>query len=186
MTKTSNRPACSELIYSYMYYDAFYAGAAPAFQMLERQFPQDIATACAALPVPRTSTPQIEMPTDTMREPFHRNPSRDVDPEIKRQLDSELRDGTHPTTEALVPLGLRYLKILGAGTQGTAVLFEMDADDGTTRKIVVKYDTGEEGDYDGLSEEKEWMRVSESVDDMQYIVALLNPYCIIDEVSSDG
>lgn len=167
MTKTSNRLACSELICSYLYYDAFYAGAAPQFLNIERYAPEDIAEACAKLPVPRTSTPQLEVPTDTMREPFDKNPDRDVDSEMARQLDSELQDGIHPTTEALVPLGLRYLKILGAGSQGTAVLFEMDADDGTKRKIVAKYDTSEDDDDDNsMAWEKEWMRVSESGEDM--------------------
>lgn len=181
MTKTSNRLACSELIRSYKYYDAFYQGAVPSFQLMERHFPEEIAEACAKLPVPRTSTPQMAAPAMTKREPFRKIRPRDVDPEIARQLDSELQDGTHPTTEALVPLGLRYLKILGAGTQGTAVLFEMDADDGTTRKIVAKYDTGEAQNNadEGLAWEKEWMRVSESGEDMQHIVTLISSSCII-------
>jgi len=71
-----------------------------------------------------------------------------------------------------VPLGLRYVKILGAGSQGVAVLFEVDNGDGTTRQVVAKYDTGEENDPDnlratqdgeGLSNEKTLMRVSEGV-----------------------
>lgn len=127
--------------------------------------------------VPRTNTVQVSVAQDTKREPYHANPSRDVDPEVRRQLDEELQGGTHPTTQALVPLGLRFIKILGAGTQGTAVLFEMDLDDGTTRKIVAKYDTGEEEEGvedEGLAMEKEWMMVSESGQDIQYIVASLH------------
>lgn len=164
-----------------MYYDAFYLGVVPSFQMMERAFPEEVAASCAKLTVPRTSTPQMAAPETTDREPFRTMRPRDVDPEIAQQLNSELQDGTHPTTEALVPLGLRYLKILGAGTQGTAVLFEMDANDGTTRKIVAKYDTGEEqnGADEGLAWEKEWMRVSEIGEDMQYIITLPSPSCII-------
>lgn len=169
-----------------MYYEAFYQGAIPGFRMLESAFPERVAEAYAIFPVPRTSTPQMAAPETTIREPFHEIAPRDVDPEIARQLDSELQDGTHPTTEALVPLGLRYLKILGAGIQGTAVLFEMDADDGTKRKLVAKYETAQEEDDDSIGWEKEWMRMSESGEDMQYIVALLFPSCIIDVVSSDG
>lgn len=122
--------------------------------------------------VPRTNLVQVAVAEDTKREPYHANPSRDVDPEIRRQLEEELRGGTHPTTQALIPLGLRFIKILGAGSQGTAVLFEMDLDDGTTRKIVAKYDTGEEEEGvedEGLAMEKEWMRVSDSGQDIQYI-----------------
>lgn len=181
MTKISNRLACSELICSYLYYDYFYQGAVPAFQLLERVCPEVIEEKTAKFTVPRTSTPQMAAPATTIRGPFHEIAPRDVDPEIARQLNSELQDGTHPTTEALVPLGLRYLKILGAGTQGTAVLFEMDADGSTTRKIVAKYDTGEDQKVadEGLAWEKEWMRVSESGEDMQYLVALLSPSCIV-------
>ncbi|KAG6364156.1 hypothetical protein INS49_005754 [Diaporthe citri] len=100
------------------------------------------------------------MPAETKRGPFHENPPRDVDPEIARQLNSELQDGTRPTTEALAPLGLRYLKILGAGSQGTAVLFEMDAYDGTKRKLVAEYETAQEDDDDSIAWEKEWMRAT--------------------------
>lgn len=136
--------------------------------------------------VPRTNVVRVAVAEDTKREPYHANPSRDVDPEIRRQLEEELRGGTHPTTQALVPLGLRFIKILGAGTQGTAVLFEMDLDDGTTRKIVAKYDTGEEEEGvedEGLAMEKEWMRVSDSGQDIQYIVASLLSHFVVDELS---
>lgn len=155
---------------------------------METTMPEVVQETLNNMKVPRTNIVQVSVAEDTKREPYHELGSRDMDPEIKRQLDEELRGGTHPTTQALVPLGLRFLKILGAGTQGTAVLFEMDVDDGTTRKIVAKYETGEEeeGDEDegdpdeGLPVEKEWMRVSDSGQDMQYNVALLLPYCVID------
>ncbi|KAG8170045.1 hypothetical protein KVR01_000790 [Diaporthe batatas] len=112
------------------------------------------------IPIPRKQTvPEIETPENVTRQPYHMNPSRNIAAEVRRRLDSELQDGTHPTTEALVPLGMRFLRILGAGTQGTAVLFEMDEADGTTKKVVAKYDTsGEDDDEDGLLEEKELMR----------------------------
>lgn len=41
---------------------------------------------------------------------------------------------------------MRFVKILGAGTQGTAVLFEMDDANGSTRKIVAKYENVAEGE----------------------------------------
>lgn len=105
---------------------------------------------------------------ETTRDPYREQKARDIDPEILDQLNAELQDGTHPTTHALNPVGLRFLKVLGAGTQGTAVLFEMDADDGTTLKIVAKYDTGEERDdeEEGLTAEKWHMEVSESGKDI--------------------
>lgn len=71
---------------------------------------------------------------------------------------------------------MRYVKILGAGSQGVAVLFEMDNADGTTRQVVAKYDTGEYKDPDdprtpandyGLLAEKALMRVSGS--DMEHL-----------------
>lgn len=119
-------------------------------------------------PVPRTTTPQIMRLGETTRTPYREQKARDIDPEILDQLNAELQAGTHPTTQALNLVGLRFLKVLGAGTQGTAVLFEMDADDGTTRKIVAKYDTGEEqdGEEEGLTAEKWHMEVSEGGKDI--------------------
>ncbi|KAG6358288.1 hypothetical protein INS49_014172 [Diaporthe citri] len=80
------------------------------------------------------------------RDPYYTIPSRDVESATARQLKAELDEGYHPTTQALVPLGMRFVKILGAGTQGTAVLFEMDDANGTTRKIVAKYEDWPEGE----------------------------------------
>lgn len=125
--------------------------------------------------VPMVTTPQIETPLPTDRHPYHLLPGRDVDPSIAARLNSELRDGKHELATALVPLGLRFVKILGAGSQGTAVLFEVD-DNGTTRKVVAKYssvgpqqvddddvdqDDDHDDDDDSMAMEKEWMRVSE-------------------------
>jgi hypothetical protein len=114
--------------------------------------------------------PQVTRVTRAQTYPYHWRRSRDVDPELKSVLDERLQAGTHPTTQALAPLGLRYVKILGAGSQGVAVLFEVDNGDGTRRQVVAKYDTGQEGDPDrlrakdehdgGLAGEKNMMRVS--------------------------
>lgn len=160
----------SKLTCSYSYFDHFFQGQVPLFRFAEAALPPKLfEKTYAHLPVPRTTIPQIAMPATTEREPYHKLESREIDPEILDQLNAELQDGTHPTTQALVPVGLRYLKVLGAGTQGTAVLFEMDAEDGTTRKIVAKYDTGEEADEDdeepGLTAEKDNMLVSQSRQD---------------------
>lgn len=92
--------------------------------------------------------PQVQtLPVESIRrDPYYTIPSRDVESETARQLKTELEDGDHPTTQALVPLGMRFVKILGAGTQGTAVLFEMDDANGATRKIVAKYENVPEGE----------------------------------------
>lgn len=112
---------------------------------------------------------------------FHTIPSRDVEFEIARQLKAELQAGKHPTTQALVPLGIRFVKILGAGSQGTAVLFEMDDENGATRKLVAKYEKGEDEDEDevGLTQEKKCIRVSEKTEDVQYIGGRPSYYRIV-------
>lgn len=121
-------------------------------------------------PIPRAAVPAVTRATQARNYPYYQQASRDIDPELKSALNARLQAGTHPITQALVPVGLRYVKILGAGTQGVAVLFEMDSDDGTTRQVVAKYDTGQEEDPDniravqgasGLLREKMHMRVSE-------------------------
>lgn len=112
--------------------------------------------------VPRSSAPRFESPTPRARNPYYLLPPRDVDPEIAAQLAEELRNGTHPLNAALNPTGLRFVKILGAGSQGTAVLFHID-DNGATQKVVAKYSAGDDDgdDDDGLAGEKGWMTVSE-------------------------
>ncbi|KAH8756240.1 hypothetical protein F5883DRAFT_620343 [Diaporthe sp. PMI_573] len=112
--------------------------------------------------------PRVTRATRASTYPYYQHPNRNIDPELKSALNQRLQAGAHPTTQALVPLGLRYVKILGAGSQGVAVLFEVDNGDGTTRQVVAKYDTGEENDPDnlratqdgeGLSNEKTLMRL---------------------------
>lgn len=166
MLKMIIQVTCSELICSYAYYDAFHQGSSANWQIMEAMFPEQTRATYINHPVPRTRNPQIEVAQDTDRQLYHEIGDRDIDPDMLAQLNTEMRDGTHPTTQALVPLGLRFLKILGAGSQGTAVLFEMDSDDGTTRKIVAKYDTGGDEDGVGLLDEKAWMRVSGSGQDI--------------------
>lgn len=149
-----------------MYYDAFHQGIAGIWLTMEAMMPSQTRRIYTALPVPRTRNPLIVVADKTDRQAYHEVAPRDIDPDMLAQLNTEMRDGTHPTTKTLVPLGLRFLKILGAGSQGTAVLFEMDSDDGTTRKIVAKYESSGDDDGSGLLDEKEWMRVSESGQDI--------------------
>lgn len=169
LTELRARHPFSCLNHSNHYFDFFHGGNAGAWRAMEQHMPDELQRVFTQIPVPRTQTvPQLTTPDNVTRWPYHMNPPRAVDPEVARRLNSELQDGTHPTTEALVPLGLRYLRILGAGSQGTAVLFEMDDADGTTKKVVAKYDTSEEDDgEEGLLKEKEWMRVSESGQNIQ-------------------
>lgn len=156
------RPACSELIRSYSYYDAFHQGAAPVWHYLNNKRPEDLERVYSVLPVPREQVRRVALAQKTTRRPFNELKARDIDDGVLQDLNSELRDGTHPTTQALIPLGMRFLRVLGAGTQGTAVLFEVDGDDGTTRKIVAKYDTDQDEDSEGLELEKRLMKVSEN------------------------
>lgn len=149
-----------------MYYDAFHHGVAGAWVIMEEFMPEEAREKYIILPVPRTRNPVMVVADQTNRQAYHEMAPRDIDPDMLAQLNTELRDGTHPTTKTLVPLGLRFLKILGAGSQGTAVLFEMDSDDGTTRKIVAKYESSGDDDGSGLLDEKEWMRVSGSGQDI--------------------
>lgn len=165
LTGSRTRPPCSYLNRSHHYYDAFHQGYAGLWRQMEQAVPEKLKEVYTQIPIPRTQTvPPIETPEDVIRELYHLIPPRDVEPAIRDQLNSELQNGTHPTTQALVPLGMRFLRILGAGSQGTAVLFEMDDASGTTKKLVAKYDspTEENDDGEGLLQEKEWMRVSES------------------------
>lgn len=113
------------------------------------EYPDELKRRCDRYTVPASqSVPQVQtLPVESIRrDPYYRLPSRDVESETARQLKADLDDGYHPTTQALVPLGMRFVKILGAGTQGTAVLFEMDDANGATRKIVAKYETVPEGE----------------------------------------
>lgn len=122
------------------------------WQSMQAMAPGVLQQMIDALPVPRLqAAPQVQAPADVTREPYHNLPAREVESDIARQLNADLQAGTHPTTQALVPLGLRFVKILGAGSQGTAVLFEMDDANGLPRKIVAKYENKEQGTGDSGS-----------------------------------
>ncbi|KAK7727622.1 hypothetical protein SLS63_007064 [Diaporthe eres] len=113
------------------------------------QSPGELKRRCDGYTVPASQTvPQVQAPPagSIRRDPYYTIPSRDVESATARQLKEELDEGYSPTTQALVPLGMRFVKILGAGTQGTAVLFEMDDANGATRKIVAKYENVLEGE----------------------------------------
>ena len=172
------RPTCSELVRSYSYYDAFHQGETAFWHAMHAANPTLLAQFYTMFPVPRAHVARVEMAQKTKRAPFHELGARDIDDGILQALNSELGAGTHPTTQALVPLGMRFLKVLGAGTQGTAVLFEIDDDNGTTRNVVAKYDTETNEDGEGLGMEKERMKVSESGQNIQYIVAVPTSCCI--------
>lgn len=166
------------MICSYSYYDAFHQGQAAFWQWMFATAPDPLVEMYSQFPVPRATAPRLQLPDETKREPYYDLPPREIDPEILQQLNLELEAGTHPTTEALTPLGLRFLKVLGAGTYGTAVLFEMDNEDGTKRKIVAKYETGGDDDEEeGLLDEKEWMRVSIG-QGLQSTIALPSPIAL--------
>lgn len=168
--KQSNIQAATDselFIRSYDFFDWFWQGRAGDWMRIpeEQHFIR-----FHQYPIPRAAVPAVTRATQTRNYPYYQQASRDIDPELKSALNARLQAGTHPITRALVPVGLRYVKILGAGTQGVAVLFEMDSDDGITRRVVAKYDTGQEEDPDnlrgvqgasGLLREKMHMRVSE-------------------------
>lgn len=115
----------------------------------------------ANLPVPRRSAvPDIPIPDNVRRDPYHElEPYAEDEADVAEQLQA-LQDGTHPTTQALVPLGMRFLKMLGTGSQGTAVLFEVDDENRARRKIVAKYHTPTEDNNTDLREEKRRLKVS--------------------------
>ena len=157
-----------KMIRSYFYYDCFHRGRLSQFHVLEMMAPKDFKTMCGMYDVPLAqAVPQVEAPEEVTREPYYTIGSRDVQSEIAQQLNAELQEGKHPTTRALVPLGLRFLKILGAGSQGTAVLFEMDDENGATQKLVAKYENGTEDAGDGVAEEKKHMKVGEKTQDIR-------------------
>ncbi|KAL1863876.1 hypothetical protein Daus18300_008025 [Diaporthe australafricana] len=147
----------TQLQQTYDYFMFFHLGVAAACY---NQNPDSNERRYGQYDVPRSSAPRFESPTPRARNPYYLLPPRDVDPDIAAQLDAELRGGTHPLNAALGPAGLRFVKILGAGSQGTAVLFDIVDDNGTTRKVVAKYSSGDDDDDDddGLAGEKGWMR----------------------------
>lgn len=152
-------PCTHRTTHSYNYYDIFHRGEAVGGFFLAEMFGDD--SAYRSLPVPRQSTvPQVTLPENVQREPYHTlEPFAEDEDERARQLEA-LQDGTHPTTQALVPLGMRFLKILGIGSQGTAALFEVDDENNAARKIVAKYHTPTEENNTDLREEKGRLRVS--------------------------
>lgn len=140
------------MIRSYLYYMYFHNNRLKELNALQMTDPGALQQQVQALPVPRLqAVPQVQAPASVTREPYHNLPAREVESDIAQQLNADLQAGTHPTTQALVPLGLRFVKILGAGSQGTAVLFEMDDANGVTRKIVAKYENKDQGTGDSGS-----------------------------------
>lgn len=55
---------------------------------------------------------------------------------------------------------MRFLKILGTGSQGTAVLFEVEDENRAKGKIVAKYHTPTEDNNMDLREEKKRLKVT--------------------------
>lgn len=173
LMKTSVWATDSGLIRSYDYYDWFWQGRGDEWMNIDEaqhwlRFSQ--------YPIPRVAVPAVTRVRQAGTYPYFQQPSREIDADLRSALNQRLQEGTHPTTQALVPLGMRYVKILGAGSQGVAVLFEMDTADGLTRQVVAKYDTGDNRDPDdlrnpaneyGLLAEKAIMRVSGS--DMEHL-----------------
>lgn len=171
--KASIRATDTGLMRSYDYYDWFWRGQGDEWMNIDEaqhwlRFSQ--------YPIPRTEVPAVTRVAQAGTFPYYQQPSREIDADLRSALNQRLQEGTHPTTQALTPLGIRFVKILGAGSQGVAVLFEMDNADGTTRQVVAKYDTGEDKDPDdlrnpandyGLLSEKALMRVSGN--DMEHL-----------------
>lgn len=135
--------AVIHIVHSYHYYDWFRDGRADRWHLFLgfEDFDKDYVN----LPVPRKSAvPSIEIPDTVTRKPYHTLPPFEEDEnDVARQREAlqALRDGTHPTTQALVPLGMRFLKVLGTGSQGTAALFETTEENNQIRKIVAKFST---------------------------------------------
>ena len=181
---TGIRPTYSGLNHSYDYYDHYWKGLGDEWLLGSEE---EHAQRFRQFPVPRSHAPETMRAMQTTTWPYYRVVTREIDADLARTLNQQLQDGTHPTSKALVPLGLRYQKILGAGSQGVAVLFEMDGDDGATRKIVAKYSTDVGATRaDGtqaptsMSREKELMRVSEGPQDICANVSLQFNFCIDD------
>ena len=107
------------------------------------------AGAGPGLPVEGTVPPR--------RRPYNTKITRDgSDPAALRQIEDEIRNGTHDIARRVEALGFRLVKVLGKGGEGVAVLFEMN-DSGTWRKVVVKYANDEP-----MTDEMIAMRVSNS------------------------
>ncbi|KAG8158344.1 hypothetical protein KVR01_012105 [Diaporthe batatas] len=171
-----------ELRRSYSYYEYFHRGQATQWIEFERGFGAAFVKEWAELPVPRRSNvSDINIPANVQRKPYNKLPlfdgdgdeDEDDDEARERQAARQreiqaLQDGTHPTTQALNPLRMRFLKLLGAGSQGTAALFEITEENNQARKIVAKYSTPKSDEETStsmdLTEEKGRLKVSQGRD----------------------